>query len=99
MFILSDVVKADDVDEALNSVRAEIERLGGEVDSMTRLGKRVFARPLKKQEAGQYAVSNFSIEAAKLDALRKRFKLMEEVLRVQFVRAGGPVPVGEKSNG
>ena len=86
MFILLGSSEGEEVEAALGRVRAEIEKLGGEVDSTTRLGKRAFARPLKKREAGQYAVLSFRLDGGKLDALRARYKLSEDVLRVQFIR-------------
>ncbi len=88
MFIFTQSVKTDDVDDALVAVRQEIEKLGGSVDSSTRLGKRTFARPLRKQEAGEYAVVNFRLAGGDLDALRARYKLSEQVLRTQFMRLG-----------
>ncbi len=86
MFILLGSSEGEEVEAALGRVRAEIEKLGGEVDSTTRLGKRAFARPLKKREGGQYAVVDFHMDGGQLDALRARYKLSEDVLRVQFIR-------------
>jgi ribosomal protein S6 len=86
MFIFTDAVKTDDVDAAITAVREEIEKLGGEVEYNTRLGKRTFARPLRKQDAGQYAVVTFAFDGARIAELRSRYKLMEQVLRVQFMK-------------
>jgi ribosomal protein S6 len=106
MFIFTDAVKTDDVEQAVGVAREEIEKLGGSVDSTTRLGKRSFARVLKKQDAGQYAVVTFRLESGQLDALRARYRLNEQILRVQFIRlkpgAAEAVATGttkEKSDG
>lgn len=103
MYIFSERVKTDDLDAATNKVREVIEAAGGEIESATRIGKRTFARPLQKQEAGQYAVITFRIGGEKLDDLKARYKLSEEVLRVQFIRledeAAPAVAAEEKANG
>ena len=87
MYIFPEQMDEDAIGAALKETGAEIEKLGGEVKSTARIGKRKFARPLKKQEFGFYVVCNFELDPAKLDQLRKRFKLNENLLRVQIVRA------------
>lgn len=87
MIILADAVKDTAMEDAIGHVRAEIKKLGGEVDSTTRLGKRAFARPLNKKDAGNYVLIVFSIEGGQLKPLQARLKLSEEVFRTQIVRA------------
>lgn len=86
MFILPKNLTDEQLDEAVAGVRQEIEKSGGEVKSTTRLGKRAFSRPMKKQESGHYYVIDFEIEGSQIDGLTKRFKLNENVFRVQMVR-------------
>lgn len=76
-----------DIEEALGKVRAEIKKHGGEVESTTRLGKRVFARKMDKQDAGQYVIMTFKMAAEQIKPLMTRFKMNEEIFRVQIVRA------------
>lgn len=87
MFIFPERLKEDELDGVLKAVRAEIERLEGEVISSTRLGRRPFARPIQKMEQGHYAVVTFSIDGDRLPALHQRFKLNDDVLRLQVVSA------------
>lgn len=87
LIILSDTVKDASMEDAIGHVRAEIKKHGGEVDSTTRLGKRAFARPLNKKEAGNYVLIAFSMEGTELKPLQARLKLSEEVFRTQIVRA------------
>jgi ribosomal protein S6 len=88
MFIFPKKLGDDALEDALKEVREEIEKAGGEVTGMTRLGKRPFARPLKKQDSGHYAVIGFTIDGAQIAPLHARFALKDSVLRVQFVKAG-----------
>jgi len=86
MYIFPDRLKDDEVDGVLKSARGEIERLGGKVVSGTRLGRRPFARPIKKTNYGHYAVVIFTIDKEHIPTLQARARLNEEVLRVQIVR-------------
>ena len=53
------------------------------------MGKKTFARPLKKQKAGLYVVIMFNLDGAKIDAFKVRLKLTTNVFRHQFTVADG----------
>ena len=92
MIIFPDALKDEALEAALEKVEGEIQKSGGKVDSKTRMGRRQFARPMDKQNSGQYMVVNFRLEGGKLTALQSRFKLNEDVFRIQIVRASEAVP-------
>ena len=87
MFIFPESVKEDQLDGAVNRARGEIEKLGGRIESTTRLGKRAFARRMKKQQGGHYVVIGFRLAGDQIVALQERYRLTEEVFRVQIHRA------------
>ncbi len=87
MFIFPETVKDSALEETLGNVRAEMTKLGGKVDSTTRLGKRAFARKMGKQDAGHYAIISFSLDPEQIKPLLARYKLDESVFRVQIMRA------------
>lgn len=87
MIIFPEQLKDNVLEEAIGKIKAEIKKVGGEVDSATRLGKRTFARKLKKQDAGHYAVLLMKLPGDQVAPLLARFKLNEEVFRIQIVRA------------
>lgn len=87
MVIFSDSVKETALEDMLGHVKTEIKKLGGEVTSATRLGKRAFARPMKKTDSGHYALVAFSMEGEQVKNLQARLKLNEDVFRTQVVRA------------
>lgn len=101
MFIFPESLKDTALEEAMGKAKAEIKKLGGEVDSTTRLGKRAFARKMKKQDAGHYAILSFSLAPEQVTPLLARYKLDEEVFRVQVVRAtpATPAPAAKKEKG
>ncbi len=93
MIIFPDALKDEALEAALEKVEAEIEKSGGKVESKTRMGRRQFARPMDKQNSGQYMVVNFKLDGGKLGPLQARFKLNEEIFRIQIVRASEIIPV------
>jgi ribosomal protein S6 len=93
LFIFPDHLKDEALDATVNKVRQEIEKSGGKVESTTRMGRRAFARPMQKQTAGHYMVIAFKFDGEKLRALQGRFKLIEEIFRVQFIRLPEQQPV------
>ena len=100
MFILPKRLSDEELEETVADIRREIESCGGEMEGSVRLGKRAFARPMKKQDAGHYYVMDFRAEGEQIKVLTGRFKLKENVFRVQFVRKpktdpAAAAPVGD----
>jgi ribosomal protein S6 len=87
LFIFPDGLAEEGLDQAIDRVKEELEKLGGTIESTTRMGKKTFARPLKKQKAGLYVVIMFNLEGTKIDAFKARLKLTTNVFRHQFVEA------------
>jgi ribosomal protein S6 len=87
LLILYSSLNEDALNKALETVREEIDKLEGRVHGSRSLGKRMFARPMSKQESGFYARVGFSIDPQRIEALRARLKLVEAVFRVQVTRA------------
>jgi small subunit ribosomal protein S6 len=99
MIIFRESLKETEWDEAVEAVRAEIKKLGGDMTSGTRLGKREFARPMQKQQGGHYGLVAFRLEGDKVAALQARLKLDERVFRVQVVTAPVAPPAPRKEAG
>ncbi len=85
LFILAETVRDENVEEFAAKARAEIERLGGVIEQTLPLGRRPFAVPLHKREGGVYLRIDFQMDPAKFPALQPRFRLNENIFRMQFV--------------
>ena len=96
MFIFADDLKEDALEQALTKVRAEIKKIGGEVESTTRMGRKPFARILHKKEAGQYVLVTFTCGGEHISTLLAKYRLNEEVFRVTIMRAGATPPPAEQ---
>ncbi|MBI2441643.1 MAG: 30S ribosomal protein S6 [Lentisphaerae bacterium] len=98
MIILTLPVTEQTLEEKLDKIRAEIEKLGGTVGQITRLGRQSFARPLQKQDAGFYVLITFDMAPAKIVTLRERLKLNQDVFRAQVTLAAAtPNEVAQKT--
>jgi small subunit ribosomal protein S6 len=91
LFIFPETLDEAQLDQAIESVKVELEKLGGAMESSTRLGKRSFARPLRKKKGGFYVVIMFRLEGGQIDALKRRLKLATNVFRAQFMEKSGAV--------
>ena len=85
LYIFVGIAKDDALEANLEKALAEVTRLGGNVLEKVSLGKRTFSRPMKKREAGVYVKVRLELDPAKVDELVKRYKLVEEVFRVQIL--------------
>ncbi len=86
LFIFPETLSEDELDQAIDTVKGELEKLDGSLESTTRLGKRSFARPMKKKRAGLYAIIMFRIDGGQIPAFKRRLKLSTKVFRAQFVK-------------
>ena len=85
LYIFVGIAKDDVLEANLEKALTEVTRLGGNVLEKVQLGKRMFSRPMKKRESGVYVKVRFELDPAKVDELVKRYKLVEEVFRVQIL--------------
>ena len=85
LYIFVGVAKDDVVEANLEKALAEVTRLGGNVVAQDRLGRRGFARPLAKRDSGVYVKVRFELDPQKVGELVNRYRLVEEVFRVQIL--------------
>ena len=85
LYIFAGNAKDDVLESNFAKATAEIERFGGKIESQDILGKRTFARPMHKRENGVYALVRFEIDPAQVKELVNRYRLVEEVFRVQIL--------------
>ena len=85
LYIFVGVTKDDVLEANLEKALAEVARLGGNVLEKVSLGKRSVSRPMKKRESGVYVKVRFELDPLKVTELVNRYKLVEEVFRVQIL--------------
>jgi ribosomal protein S6 len=85
LYIFVGIAKDDALEANLDKALAEVERFGGNILEKVSLGRRSFSRPMKKRDSGVYVKVRLELDPANVDALVKRYKLVEEVFRVQIL--------------
>jgi len=93
LFILPTSLKEEEQEGVYERLREEVTKLNGTVDEVRPLGKRVFARPMKKHDAGFYVRVDMSLPPESVAPLLARLKLNEMIFRVQVVKQEKPVAV------
>ena len=86
MVILPERLTEEEIEKGLDSICKVIKDLGGSTNRPTRLGRRPFARPLKKETSGEFALVAITIDPQRLVELRERIRHDEFLFRVQISR-------------
>jgi small subunit ribosomal protein S6 len=84
LFVFPERMQDEEIETARALVVADLERCGGVLLGARKLGRRTFARPLKKMRAGVYVRMVFEIAGEQVDALRRRLRLNESLFRAQI---------------
>jgi len=85
LYIFAGQAKDDVLEGQIDKALAEVTRLEGKVLSREVLGKRTFAHPMHKRENGVYVQVRFELDPACVKELVNRYRLVEEVFRVQIL--------------
>lgn len=86
LFIFADTLKDDELKEVQDRALAEVERQGGKVLGVKKLGRRSFARAMSKRDSGIYVRAVFELAPESVTPLLARYNLSEEVFRIQITR-------------
>lgn len=88
LFILNTAAKEEGVKDVIDKLSAEINSVGGRIDTVQKMDKRNFSRVAnKKHSSGYYVNVIFECQPAALPQLRSKFALSEDVFRVLFTTA------------
>jgi ribosomal protein S6 len=83
--------KEEGIKEAIDRIGSEITAAGGKVETVQKMDKRPFVRVAdKKHASGFYVNVIFELDPSKLEQLRHRFALNEDVFRIMFSVAPAP---------
>jgi ribosomal protein S6 len=84
LFVFPERLQEQEIADALASVVADLERYEAKLLGSRKLGRRTFARPIRKMRAGVYVRMVFEMDGQKVDALRQRLKLNSTLIRAQI---------------
>lgn len=83
MVIFREALSEDAVEKGIEEFKGAVVALGGEIDGSTRMGRKVFARKMDKQSAGEYALVRFKLEPLKVKEIKEKLRLSEYLFRMQ----------------
>lgn len=86
MVILPESLTEDEIEKGLSVLTTTIKKLGGTATKPTRLGRKLFARPMQKQTAGEYALLRFELDGTKVNAFQDALKFEDAIFRLQISR-------------
>lgn len=90
IFIL-DLRKVEDEGKAFSEEFAKlIQGFGGGINETVLMGRKQFAREIKKRKAGVYVNFVFELDADKETQIRENFRLDERVLRILIINFDRP---------
>lgn len=84
LFVFPERLQDQEVAQACASVVADLERYGAKVLGSLKLGRRTFARPIRKMRAGVYVRMVFEMDGSQIAPLRGRLKLHDTLVRAQI---------------
>lgn len=87
IFIFSNTIKEDVLQKLIEQISGEITKLSGVIKEARVLGRRQFARTMKKEDSGQYVRIDFQMVPSNIAPLLARMKLNESIFRLQLVAA------------
>jgi ribosomal protein S6 len=91
MVILPESLTEEEIEAGLDSLNKEIKVLGGTVaGKAARMGRKPFARPMKKQTAGEYALLRFELAGDQVTNLHENLRLNDAIFRIQVTRLESP---------
>ncbi|MDA1044950.1 MAG: 30S ribosomal protein S6 [Verrucomicrobia bacterium] len=89
MFIFATSLDQPELDKCTESIHAEIERQGGRLVESQVVGRRTFARPMKKAHEGSYVRMRIEMDPAGVSDFTNRLKLNTQIFRAQILVSDG----------
>lgn len=86
VFVLEPDLKEQEKKDFFQKLKKAIEDFKGKVEEVKEWGRRILAYPIKKKEAGDYFLWNFSLPEESLPELEKKLRLENVLLRYMIVR-------------
>ena len=86
MYILSPELEEQQIDTEIETIQSDIRDNGGEIISTEKMGKRLLAYSIKKQDEGFYFLVYFKLEGAALGPIKDKYRLNASIIRYMILR-------------
>lgn len=86
MFIVKPTLTAEEIASQIETVRANIEKNGGEIVSADDMGSRELAYEIQKNKRGYYYLVYFKAPTEAILELERNYRINENILRFIFIK-------------
>jgi len=86
MYIIIPELEEAAVDTEIETILADIRDKGGEIISTQKIGRKPLAYNIKKRDEGFYFLAYFKIDGKKLDPVKEKYKLDQNILRYMVIK-------------
>lgn len=86
MFIVKPTLTAEQIQAEIDTVRANIEKNGGEIVSSDDMGSRELAYEIDKNKRGYYYLVFFKAPTESILELERNYRINENILRFIFIK-------------
>jgi len=86
MFIVKPTLTQEEIEAQIATVKANIEKNGGEIVSVDDMGTRTLAYEIEKQKRGYYYVIYFKSPTESIKELERTYKVNENIMRFIFIK-------------
>ena len=83
ILILNDQ-KVENAESFAASFAETVAKLGGKIENSKVMGRRTFARPIGKKNAGTYVNLEIQLDTDKVEELKDHYRLDNQVLRLEI---------------
>jgi small subunit ribosomal protein S6 len=86
MFIVKPTLTEEETAAQIETVKANIEKNGGEIVAVDDMGTRNLAYEIKKNKRGYYYVIYFKAPTESINELERNYRVNENILRFIFIK-------------
>ncbi len=86
MFIVKPTLTAEQIQSEIETVKANIEKNGGEIAATDDMGSRELAYEIQKNKRGYYYLIYFTAPTEAIIELERNYRINENILRFIFIK-------------
>jgi small subunit ribosomal protein S6 len=94
MFIVKPTLTAQEITAEIETVKANIEKNGGEIASVDDMGSRELAYEINKNKRGYYYLVYFKAPSESIIELERNYRINENILRFIFIKYENKTEIG-----
>jgi len=95
MFIVKPTLTDEETQNQIATVKANIEKNGGEIVAVDDMGTRNLAYEIQKNKRGYYYVIYFTAPSESIKELERNYRVNEDIIRFIFIKYESKTEIGQ----